>query len=455
MLKRRFSPRLGEPFGWAAVQPPSCRKQCRSAHAGCWQDCEYPTGHLGWHLCPPCRTTNIANDLERKRTTPSTAFPVLDMPWSPGEVAKALDAMEPPREVAGQYRVRVVKRPRPKAPLLVGEADDPDGTADPNLAAHLVGEAEIAGRVPEPPPAAGPPAGVLVLRADGASGSRAWPQAPVSGGVSIGSLSYRCSSTGCLLPLPPPPRAALANAPRPAEHRVGLGGSWLAGKAVEDGVFQEEVGDRLLVAELQRLLEAPAAEKEEKDEDYETEEDDYVPSPPYTEEAAKAAERAHAERLESYRRMASAWNEAAAALEEEDEPRAAIARAAAQAESVIINDRICNAADAELGRPQLARHVPKEHNFTQHLTRKDRATAYRGLARAWLASVTELEWGAEDAEARGQAAAAPPSQPAMAAEPETGPEAGGGHGEQDSGTETECWSGTYSAASAGGVSPAF
>ena len=74
--------------------------------------------------------------------------------------------------------------------------------------------------------------------------------------------------------------------------------------------------------------------------------------------------------------MASAWNEAAAALEEEDEPRAAIARAAAQAESVIINDRICNAADAELGRPQLARHVPKEHNFTQHLTRKDRATAY-------------------------------------------------------------------------------
>ena len=60
--------------------------------------------------------------------------------------------------------------------------------------------------------------------------------------------------------MPPPPRAALANAPRPAEHRVGLGGSRLAGTSVEDGVFQGEVGDRHLVAELQRLLDAPAAE---------------------------------------------------------------------------------------------------------------------------------------------------------------------------------------------------
>ena len=147
-----------------------------------------------------------------------------------------------------------------EAPLLVGEADDPDWTADPNLAAHLVGEAEIAARTPEPPPAAGPPAGVLVLRDDGASSSRARPQAPVSPCVSIGSLSYRCASTGCLLSLAPPPRAALANEPRPAEHRVGLGGSRPAGTSVEDGVFQGEVGDRHLVAELQRLLDAPAAE---------------------------------------------------------------------------------------------------------------------------------------------------------------------------------------------------
>ena len=60
--------------------------------------------------------------------------------------------------------------------------------------------------------------------------------------------------------MPPPPRAALANEPRPAEHRVGLGGSRLAGTSVEDGVFQGEVGDRHLAAELQRLLDAPAAE---------------------------------------------------------------------------------------------------------------------------------------------------------------------------------------------------
>ena len=57
-----------------------------------------------------------------------------------------------------------------------------------------------------------------------------------------------------------PPRAALANAPRNAEHRVGIGGSRPAGTSDEDGVFQGEVGDRHLVAELQPLLNAPVAE---------------------------------------------------------------------------------------------------------------------------------------------------------------------------------------------------
>ena len=129
-----------------------------------------------------------------------------------------------------------------------------------------------------------------------------------------------------------------------------------------------------------------------------TEEDQYddVPPLPFIPrtrvEEAEAAERAHTERVATYHKLARAWHEAATELEREDGPRAEAACAAAQAEAAILGDRISDAVDVEFGRPLRPRFVPKRHSFMQHLPRMELAKAYRGLACAWLAAVTELEW---------------------------------------------------------------
>ena len=247
-----------------------------------WHYNDTSTG-LPEQACASCHyTLNVdASPLPPTATAPHCAMPSRPCP---GGVAETLDAN------AGQYLVKVVKRPfgmrvQHHGPPRVVDVQPRSAAAETgvrcgwvvtaidNLAVDsstwldaftnalvpfIVKFDTTAARVPEPLPAAGPPLGERVLGDDGASGrSRAWPQAPAPARASIRSLSYRCATTGCLLRLPQPPRAALA----PAEPRSSRVARWIAaGTVVEDGVFQGEIGDRLLVGELLRLLDAPAAE---------------------------------------------------------------------------------------------------------------------------------------------------------------------------------------------------